>query len=199
MKTQTVLAALVLSLAACTSSKMQAQLTSPNQEPRQSSTTTTGANAERAVGWPDLGRGEARFIRIDLGPDSFAECRRISPKFPFDSASTYAVDRAELAAFASCLNSPTMRDRPVLLVGRADPRGSNDYNDQLGARRAAAIEQLLVNEGIDPARIRIVSEGEKGALGVEENGNEGDRKNPSYSYGFDRRVDVIVGGGTHAP
>lgn len=200
MRTRAAVAALLLSLASlagCTSSKMQTQLTTPSQEPRQAST-TSGAVGERAVGWPDLGRGEARFIRIDLGPDSYAECQRISPKFPFDSASTYAIDRAQLAAFADCMNSPTMRGTNIVLVGRADPRGTDSYNDKLGTRRAAAIKQLLVEQGIDEGRIFIESEGKAGAVGVEENAI-GDRNDPKFSYGHDRRVDVVVVGNAHAP
>jgi OmpA-OmpF porin, OOP family len=189
-------ALLAIPLLACAASDAQTQLTSPAQEPRQ--TSITSLEMQRAPGFPDLGRGEARFIRIDLGPDSFAECQRISPKFPFDSASTYAIDRAQLAAFATCLNSPTMRDHKVQLVGRADPRGTEKYNDKLGAQRASAIKQLLVEQGIDESRIQIDSEGKKGAVGIPDDAPD-TSKSPQYTYGYDRRVDVVVIGGDHAP
>jgi peptidoglycan-associated lipoprotein len=150
-------------------------------EPQLTSSTTAG--------WPDLGRGTARFIRIDLGPDNFAECRRVSPKFAFDSASTYAQDRAQLVSLAACLNAPGMRDRTLRLVGRADPRGTTEYNDKLGTRRAAAIKQILIDSGIAEQRIAVASEGENDAKG----------DTHETSSGYDRRVDVIVEGGTHAP
>lgn len=143
----------------------------------------------KGPGWPDLGRGAARFIRIDLGPDNLAECQRVSPKFPFDSANTYAQDRMQLEALASCLNSPGMRERTLLLVGRADPRGSDGYNEQLGSKRADAIKKILVENGIAASRIEIATEGERGAHG----------DTADTSSGHDRRVDVIVKGGTHAP
>jgi peptidoglycan-associated lipoprotein len=152
-------------------------------------TSATTDDFVRAVDWPDLGRGEARFIRIDLGPDTFAECHRVSPKFPFDSATTFAVDRAQLAALASCLNHASMRDRTVLLVGRADPRGENAYNLELGRKRAIAIRQLLLDNGLQDSRIELTTEGASGAVGNQ----------PDYSYGYDRRVDVVVKGGAHAP
>jgi peptidoglycan-associated lipoprotein len=180
---------------ACAAADAQTQLSSPADEPNQ---TNSKLDMQKAPGFPDLGRGEARFIRIDLGPDSFAECQRISPKFPFDSASTYAIDRAQLAAFATCLNSVTMRDHHIRLVGRADPRGTNQYNDKLGLQRANAIKGLLVEQGIDASRIEIESEGKVGAVGIPDDAPDTSSA-PQYTYGYDRRVDVVVMGSPHAP
>lgn len=146
-------------------------------------------SAEYSVGWPDLGRGDARFIRIDLGPDNFEQCQRLSPKFPFDSASTYAQDREQVVALASCLNAPGMRERRVVLVGRADLRGTEAYNSDLGMKRAETIRRILVESGIAESRIETWTAGEHGAVG--------DR--PEYDHGYDRRVDVLVEGGTHSP
>ena len=77
-----------------------------------------GSDGVYSVDWPELGRGEARYITIDLGSDAVLVCRRVSPKFPFDSAKARAQDRAQLAALASCLNHPEMTDRTVRLIGR---------------------------------------------------------------------------------
>lgn len=155
-------------------------------EPR---VTSSDANEERGVGWPDLGRGSARFIRIDLGPDNLAECRHVSPKFPFDSATAYAQDQEQLTALSVCLSSPGMRERTITLVGRADPKGSDAFNQQLGMKRALAIKQHLIENGIAGSRIQVMSEGERGATG----------DTADSSAGRDRRVDVIVSGGTHTP
>lgn len=185
MKTSTLCSLFACCLIACGggAKASEPQLTS-------SGTGVTGPTGdERVVGWPTLGNGTARFIRIDLGPDNFAECRRVSAKFPFDSASTYAQDREQLTALAACMNSPGMRERTILLVGRADPRGTDKYNEELGMKRASAIKQLLVDNGIAENRIELVSEGAKGAMGT----------NPDYSFGYDRRVDIMVKGGTHTP
>lgn len=142
-----------------------------------------------APGWPDLGRGNSRYIRFDIGPDTLAECQRFSPTFPFDSAVTYAQDRAQLGALAACLNSPGMTERKIQLVGRADPQGTEAYNDRLAMQRARAIEQILLDNGIARQRIELASEGSRSALGYQ----------PEYSPGYDRRVDVIVIGGRHSP
>jgi outer membrane protein OmpA-like peptidoglycan-associated protein len=162
-------------------------------EPRPTAAAPQLTSAERpamqGAGWPALGQGNARFIRIDLGPDTFNECIRVSPKFPFDSASTYAQDREQLVALAQCLNSLGMRDRSVRLVGRADPAGTDAYNEQLGMKRANAIRQILIDNGIGESRIEVVTEGARDAKG----------DTPDQSSGYDRRVDVVIEGGRHVP
>lgn len=162
-----------------------------------SSTTTNAAepalsqpveHGTYAADWPDLGVDEGRFITIELG-DSYETCRHLSPKFPFDSAHARAQDQVQLRALASCLNHPSMADRTLLLVGRADPRGSQEYNQDLGEQRAERIKQLLVQDGVAAERIRLESKGEAGAQGTQ----------PDVSFGYDRRVDIVVQGGVHAP
>ena len=51
---------------------------------------------------------------------------------------------------------PTMQ---LVIVGHCDQRGSDAYNIRLGARRADAVKQFLVNAGVAPERVRIVSVG----------------------------------------
>lgn len=149
---------------------------------------SAGPDGEYSLDWPDLGRGEARYIKIDLG-DSYLTCRQVSPKFPFDSALTRAQDRAQLKAFASCMNHESMAGRTVVLVGRADERGSAAYNEELGLKRATRIKDLLVLDGLAATRIEVETKGESNAVGAQ----------PQYSHGYDRRVDVIVRGGAHGP
>lgn len=87
------------------------------------------------------------------------------------------------------MNNLAMADRRILLVDRADDRGAVGYNRELGMKRARRINELLVNNGLGAARIQVKSADDSGAQG--ENGGS--------SYGYDRRVDVIVNGGVHAP
>lgn len=49
----------------------------------------------------------------------------------------------------------------IRISGHADERGSDQYNDALGQRRAAAAKRYLTDNGIDAARITIVSYGEQ--------------------------------------
>jgi len=123
------------------------------------------ANGQYSMSWPALGRGAARFITVEMGPDTLEHCRNVSPKFPFDSSTALVEDKDQLAALVRCLNHESMQSRGVLLVGRADPQGTETYNLALGARRAERIREFLVREGLAPERIATESEGKHDAKG----------------------------------
>jgi peptidoglycan-associated lipoprotein len=59
----------------------------------------------------------------------------------------------------------------IRISGHADERGSDQYNDALGQRRAASARRYLTDNGIDGARITIVSYGEQrpSTSGADEN------------------------------
>jgi len=48
----------------------------------------------------------------------------------------------------------------VVLEGHCDERGLADYNMELGDRRARWVLGRLMDEGIDPARLIVISRGE---------------------------------------
>jgi len=52
-------------------------------------------------------------------------------------------------------------DVKVLVEGHCDERGSEEYNLALGAKRAAAVQQALVQLGVPAARIKTVSYGKE--------------------------------------
>src|SRR3990167_4337311 len=52
----------------------------------------------------------------------------------------------------------------ILITGNTDVRGSEKYNDKLGARRAAAVKQLLLDKNLSEDRIKILSRGKMDAL-----------------------------------
>jgi peptidoglycan-associated lipoprotein len=52
----------------------------------------------------------------------------------------------------------------IEIVGHADERGSDEYNQALGMRRAIAARDFLVNRGIDASRITVRSMGEEQPL-----------------------------------
>ena len=49
----------------------------------------------------------------------------------------------------------------ILIEGHADERGTREYNVALGARRAAVVQQFLIQEGVSAGRIRTVSYGKE--------------------------------------
>jgi peptidoglycan-associated lipoprotein len=66
--------------------------------------------------------------------------------------------RAKLAILRA---SPAVRMR---IEGHCDERGSNEYNQALGNRRAQAIVDFFTNFGLDASRFAIVSFGEERPL-----------------------------------
>lgn len=52
-------------------------------------------------------------------------------------------------------------DAHVILQGHGDERGTREYNLALGERRATAVKQFLVAQGVDPNRLHVFSYGEE--------------------------------------
>jgi outer membrane protein OmpA-like peptidoglycan-associated protein len=66
---------------------------------------------------------------------------------------------------AKALNMQAFQDKPVLVGGHTDARGTDEYNKQLSDARAIAVRDYLVNErGLDPARLQAEGFGEKSPL-----------------------------------
>ena len=76
------------------------------------------------------------------------------------------------------------------ISGHADERGSDQYNDALGQRRAAEAKRYLTDNGIDAARISIVSYGEQrpSTTGADES-----------AWSRNRRAEFEITAGTIAP
>ena len=52
-------------------------------------------------------------------------------------------------------------DKQIILKGYTDPRGTQAYNLKLGERRAQAVKDFLISEGVAANRITVVSYGKK--------------------------------------
>ena len=84
--------------------------------------------------------------------------------FAYDSADLGPDAKDQLATIAAFL-----ADKPAITLiveGHCDERGSRDYNLALGDRRAAAVRDVLVANGMASARIRTVSYGKERPLAV---------------------------------
>jgi peptidoglycan-associated lipoprotein len=103
-----------------------------------------------------------------------------APKFDFDKADLVPADVDMLNKIAECFATGPLKDQGVLLVGRADPRGSVEYNQALGMRRAESVAKFLEQHGVDHGRIERTSRGKLDATGTDE-----------ASWAKDRRVDVL--------
>jgi peptidoglycan-associated lipoprotein len=74
-----------------------------------------------------------------------------------------------------------MAGRKLSLIGRADPRGTPEYNLMLGQARANAVAWYLTAHGVSAANAGATSRGKLDATGVDEAG-----------WARDRRVDVLL-------
>jgi peptidoglycan-associated lipoprotein len=79
--------------------------------------------------------------------------------FDYDSASLREQDRPLLERFAEVVGG-YYGESLITVEGFTDPAGSEDYNRELGERRAGAVKSFLVEQGLDEGRIRTVSYGE---------------------------------------
>ena len=78
--------------------------------------------------------------------------------FDFDSSTLKPSAQAALDAHIALLRS---NDRSVRLEGHTDERGTRDYNMALGERRANAVRDYMVVNGVASYRIETVSYGEE--------------------------------------
>jgi outer membrane protein OmpA-like peptidoglycan-associated protein len=117
---------------------------------------------------PDLGRGpptvvvtETYSMYIDEGVRSV--CAGPAPFFSFSSAKPTPQDQATMKTLADCMMSGSLRDKSIVLIGRTDPRGTEEYNEKLGLERAEKVKSFLVSQGVDGSRIRTTSLGKDDA------------------------------------
>src|SRR5689334_18478425 len=59
----------------------------------------------------------------------------VPPNFAYDQVELLPEDRAVLEQIATCLTTGPLKGKGLNLIGRADPRGTEEYNLGLGARR----------------------------------------------------------------
>jgi peptidoglycan-associated lipoprotein len=78
--------------------------------------------------------------------------------FGFDESTLRPDARAALRVHAEQLRQ---NPQQVRLVGHTDERGSREYNMALGERRANAVRDFLVLQGVDSSLIETVSYGEE--------------------------------------
>ena len=140
------------------------------------------------------GEGEGNTVPQDqvttsgVGPDGLTDEERAMRDrglnasnifyFDFDQSQLSEETRAKLD-----MHLQTMRTNGshVRLEGHADERGTPEYNLALGERRAKAIANYLILNGVDRSRIEVVSYGAErpAAMGQDE-----------QSYSLNRRVEL---------
>ena len=161
--------AMSMTLAACPSTKSV-----PDPEPTD--TIYDGANRSGA-GDGSMGTGEE--FGMD---DDYNEVLGTVIYFDYNSSEVRAQDQDLVAAHAIQLNQRSFDT--VRLEGHTDERGSREYNIGLAERRAQAVRQMLMIQGVNASQIQTVSFGEERPEAV--GSSESD-------YAQNRRVRIKLG------
>lgn len=101
----------------------------------------------------------------------------------FDTDSTFVRGslQDDLAALASNLGQ--YPDSTVDVIGHTDSVGDASYNQNLSARRAASVENVLLNNGVSGNRIRAYGRGETQAIASNDTAS---------GRAANRRVEVVI-------
>lgn len=145
--------------------------TIPDPEPTDTTYGDSGASTD-SMGDGGLGEGEY------LDDPSAGELGMVI-YFDFDSSEVRPQDRELMSRHAMQL-ADNMRVS-ARLEGHADERGSREYNIGLGERRAQAVRQMLMIQGVSASQIATVSFGEErpASFGSSES-----------DYALNRRVEI---------
>jgi peptidoglycan-associated lipoprotein len=84
--------------------------------------------------------------------------------FAVDQSTLDAQAQATLDGQAQWLMTNT--EYSVLIEGHADEQGTREYNLALGARRAAAVRDYLVSQGVPSSRLNTISFGKERPLEI---------------------------------
>jgi len=104
--------------------------------------------------------------------------------FDFDKAVLKEQGKVELHKLDEYIKSKGINVVDINVIGHTDSTGSAEYNQGLSERRAMAVKEYMVSEGIDGSIIDASGEGESNP--VADNGT-------SEGQALNRRVDVHVG------
>ncbi len=139
----------VAALAACASHHKPPPPTGPTPPPSQSYNSEGPAAPVAPTQGAPIPGSERDFV-INVGDRVY---------FDFDKSEIRSDAAPVLRSQASWLvRYPAVR---VRIEGNCDERGTREYNFALGARRAAAVREFLVNHGVDGARITTISYGKE--------------------------------------
>ncbi|WP_417728794.1 peptidoglycan-associated lipoprotein Pal [Roseovarius sp.] len=110
----------------------------------------------------DLNNGAAGYAGSAQDPTSpayFQQAVGDRVLFEVDQSTLNASAQATLDGQANWLM--TNRDFTAVIEGHADEQGTREYNLALGARRANAVQEYLIGQGVAPNRLRVVSFGKE--------------------------------------
>ena len=117
----------------------------PAEAPVSQTTTSSAPAAPPAKNNVVISEDLRHLCNVDLGNIQEA------PKFDFDQAQIREGDRSVLDQIARCVTTGPLKGRALHLVGRADPRGEQEYNMALGSSRGSSVARYLESLGVPDA------------------------------------------------
>ncbi|GBE11375.1 outer membrane protein P6 precursor [bacterium BMS3Bbin12] len=136
------------------------------------------AGAGGAQSYAAGGTGTIQGRGVAGGRQNLLEKRTIY--FAFDRSVVESKYRDIIAAHAAYLSAhPPMK---VTLEGNTDERGSAEYNLALGERRAEAVKQMMLVQGVASAQIRTISFGKERPVCM---------AHDEACWRLNRRVDIV--------
>ena len=93
-------------------------------------------------------------------PAYFAQTLGDRVFFVVDQSTLTGEAQGTLGAQAQWLNNQG-RSYAIIIEGHADEQGTREYNLALGARRASAVQNYLISQGVAANRLRTVSYGKE--------------------------------------
>jgi len=96
--------------------------------------------------------------------------------FDFDSAWLTPAAKTKLRQISTQLKD---NQRPIAIAGHTDRHGSDEYNQDLGRRRAETVKDFLATLGVDPALLSTLSYGET-------------KPEPELAPAQNRRVEITI-------
>jgi len=168
----------LLILAACSHDKPKATKTTP--DPTGPTTSTTQPNKPAPVVTGDQAVSGGLAVSGDIATAcGIKPAANPNPNFDYDKEELSPEDKAILDQIATCLTTGALKGKALSLIGRADPRGTEEYNLGLGSRRAQTVSSYLVRLGVGAPQLAVTTRGALDATGSDEAG-----------YAKDRRVDL---------
>ena len=112
----------------------------------------TGNDSDRVNGTPLSNRDEGvSFLDPNVSKSRFRPVH-----FAFDS---FQIEGGDLGVVRQVADFMQTGSNKVIVAGFCDERGTADYNRALGEKRAGAVREALIGDGVDPSRIQTVSFG----------------------------------------
>lgn len=120
----------------------------------------------------------------DAGEDVIRRPRlRLKVTFALNSTDVDDESSQVLNTVVQALQDPMISENRFLIVGHTDATGSAGYNQRLSEKRAKAVRDFLIGNGIDGSRLQMIGCGESMLLDAD-----------APEADANRRVEIINGG-----